>query len=103
MAKHLAAISFCAAFLAGTLLPSVASAQPFAYVPNAGSGTVTVIDISTNTVVATVSVGAYPRGAALGPNGSGEIAPGHRRGSHRERSGRGRSWCAWKRRTSRGD
>ena len=43
---------------------SVASAQ-FAYVANAGSNTVSVINTSTNTVTATVPVGAFPDGVAI--------------------------------------
>jgi YVTN family beta-propeller protein len=51
-------------------LPAVASAAPFGYVPNANSNTVSVIDTTSNSVVATVAVGAYPRGVALSPDGS---------------------------------
>jgi YVTN family beta-propeller protein len=38
-------------------------AAPFAYVTNAGDGTVSVIDTATNTVVATVPVGKDRRGS----------------------------------------
>ena len=43
---------------------------PYAYVANAGSGTVSVINTSTNTVVKTVGVGSDPCGVAITPNGS---------------------------------
>ena len=37
----------------------------YAYVTNYGSGTVSVIDTSTNAVIATVTVGTDPYGVAL--------------------------------------
>ena len=40
-------------------------AAPFAYITNAGSGNVSVIDTATNTVVATVGVGTSPYGVAV--------------------------------------
>src|SRR6266404_8957511 len=40
------------------------------YVPNSASNNVSVIDTSTNTVVATVSVGANPQGVAVNPAGT---------------------------------
>ena len=47
--------------LLGVMLAStLAEAKPFAYVPNSRSGTVSVIDTATNTVVATVPVGSDP-------------------------------------------
>src|SRR5262249_37210455 len=42
----------------------------FAYVTNRGDGTISVIEVATNTVVATASVGETPEGIAVG---SGEI------------------------------
>ena len=45
-------------------------AGPFAYVGNDGSGTVSVIDTSTNAVTATVTVGTQPIGVAITPNGA---------------------------------
>ena len=45
-------------------------AQPFAYVTNFTSATVSVIDIGTNTVVATVPVGSLPRRLAITPDGT---------------------------------
>ncbi|WP_248963600.1 hypothetical protein [Sphaerisporangium perillae] len=46
---------------------TVASAQvqEFAYVANQGSNTVSVIDTTTNTVTATVTVGSPPNSAAV--------------------------------------
>ncbi|MFA5452116.1 MAG: hypothetical protein WC248_00880, partial [Candidatus Methanomethylophilaceae archaeon] len=40
------------------------------YVTNKGAGTVSVIDTSSNTVSATVTVGANPFGAAVNPAGT---------------------------------
>ncbi len=51
-------------FVAQTL-----SASPFAYVANLSDDTVSVIDISTNLVVATVPVGSSPEYIAVTPNG----------------------------------
>ncbi len=50
--------------------PSQATAQSFAYITNASSGNVSVIDTTTNTVVATVTVGDFPHGVAVTPEGS---------------------------------
>ena len=47
-----------------------AYAQPFAYVANRFSSNVSVIDTATNTVVATVAVGANPRSVAVNPAGT---------------------------------
>ncbi len=49
------------------------AAGPFAYIPNAGSNTVSVIDIATNTVVATIPISApanYPSSVAVNPAGT---------------------------------
>ena len=43
------------------------SAAPFAYIANSGSNTVSVIDGATNTVVATLPVGAGPSHVAFAP------------------------------------
>ena len=43
------------------VLPSLALAAPFAYVSNEGSGTVSVIDTSTDAVVDTLQTGGKPR------------------------------------------
>jgi YVTN family beta-propeller protein len=44
--------------------------EPFAYIPNYESNTVSVIDIATNTVVWSISVGAEPWGVAVSPDGT---------------------------------
>ena len=55
----------------GALLgPNPAEAQPFAYVANRDSDTVSVIDTTTNIVVATVGVGRGPFFVAITPDGS---------------------------------
>ena len=41
-----------------------------AYVTNLGSGTVSVIDTDTNTVIATITVGSGPAGVAVSPDGT---------------------------------
>ncbi len=48
----------------------IACAQGRAYVANFGSDTVSVIDTSSNTVVATVNVGTQPYAVAVTPNGT---------------------------------
>ena len=54
-----------AAALAGVLLCAAqAGAAPFAYVPNEKSGTLSVIDTETDTVVRSVPAGQKPRGLA---------------------------------------
>ena len=58
------------------LLAPVAPGQDYAYVTNSGNtgdglnDTVSVIDLATNTVVATVPVGEYPQGVARTPRNS---------------------------------
>jgi YVTN family beta-propeller protein len=51
-----------AAFV-GAFLPAYAA--PFAYVANATTGTVSVVDVATNTVTATIPVGCTPVGLAV--------------------------------------
>src|SRR5215212_7156644 len=46
-----------------------ALAQPFAYVPNEGSGTLTVIDTRDDRVVAEIAAGSKPRGIAISRDG----------------------------------
>lgn len=48
----------------------VASPAPFAYITNTGSDNVSVIEIPTNIVIATVPVGAAPRGVAINASGT---------------------------------
>ena len=52
------------------ILVSIAGAAPFAYIPNSGSNTVSVIDTATHKVTATVPVGIEPSGVAISPDGS---------------------------------
>ncbi|PYU98366.1 MAG: hypothetical protein DMG26_18855, partial [Acidobacteria bacterium] len=52
------------------LFPFALSAQQFAYVANGDSNSVSVIDTSSNTVVATVAVGSIPFGVAITPDGT---------------------------------
>ena len=40
-------------------------AQPRAYATNEGAGTISVIDIATDTVVSTIETGGKPRGLAV--------------------------------------
>jgi len=58
--------------LVGLLMRSTipAAAAPFAYIPNADSNTVSVIDTATNTVTATIPVGESPNGVAVHPAGT---------------------------------
>src|SRR5258708_29243150 len=46
------------------MFPFCALAAPFAYVSNEGSGSISVIDTATDTVVDTLQTGGKPRGAA---------------------------------------
>ena len=64
---------FLIGLVTGVLLPCFVQAAPFAYITNTDSDNVSVIDMATNTVVATVPVGDGPFGVAvdyLGGRGS---------------------------------
>ena len=61
-------LRFCAVIL--SLWVGAAHAAPFAYITNGGSNDVSVIDIATNTVVATVPVGTEPAGIAINSAGT---------------------------------
>jgi len=52
------------------MLVSIASASPFAYITNAQSNSVSVIDTATNKVTATIPVGSNPIGVAINQNGT---------------------------------
>jgi YVTN family beta-propeller protein len=52
------------------LVPSWSAAASYAYVANAGSDSVSVINTASNTVTATVPVGSYPLGVAVNPAGT---------------------------------
>lgn len=47
-----------------------ASAQPFAYVLNSNSGSVSVIDVASKAVVSTIAVGGFPEGMSITPDGA---------------------------------
>jgi YVTN family beta-propeller protein len=49
---------------------SAARAEPFAYVTNVISDNVSVIDIASNIVIATVTVGSFPVDVAITPDGA---------------------------------
>lgn len=49
---------------------SITGAAPFAYITNSGNNSVSVIDISTDIVTATVDVGDTPDGVAVTPDGT---------------------------------
>ncbi|MEK8029773.1 cytochrome b/b6 domain-containing protein [Ideonella sp. DXS29W] len=51
------------------LLAGPAQAAPFAYVPNEGSGTLSVIDVATDQVVAEIAAGKKPRGTVITVDG----------------------------------
>ena len=58
------------AVFAGLLLAACnAFAGPVAYVPNERSGTISMIDTTTDRVVAEIKAGAKPRGIAVSPDG----------------------------------
>jgi len=56
--------------LAFLMLVSIAGAAPFAYITNSDSNDVSVIDTTTNKVMATISVGSSPMGIAISPDGT---------------------------------
>ncbi|MGJ0394223.1 MAG: beta-propeller fold lactonase family protein [Methylocystis sp.] len=68
--KHISRLAGFAIFLFGLSTLTSLRAEPFAYVPNAGSNNVSVIDTATNTVLGTIPVGALPIGVAVAPDGS---------------------------------
>jgi YVTN family beta-propeller protein len=51
-------------------MPEAAYGASFVYVTNAGSGNVSVIDMATNAVITTVTVGLTPEQVAVTPNGA---------------------------------
>jgi YVTN family beta-propeller protein len=53
--------------LLSTVVAAQGASYTFAYVTNKGSGTVSVIDTATTTVVATIGVGSVPEGVAITP------------------------------------
>src|SRR5689334_17725437 len=69
MRRSLYFLNFWMVFLVISLQSS-AYAAPFAYITNASSNTVSVIDTATNLVIATIPVGVGPGGVAVHPDGS---------------------------------
>ena len=69
---RLRSIGALMASLLGLLLLTapVAQAAPFAYITNLVSNSISVIDTASNTVTATVAVGASPIGVAVNPTGT---------------------------------
>ena len=65
--KSMSGVFVCLLFFASF---QVAIAAPFAYITNADSDNVSVLDISTNTVITTIPVGSSPRGVAVSPAGT---------------------------------
>ena len=58
------------AFIVATsLYASAAPAQPYAYVPNEKSGTISVIDTATDRVTGEIKAGDKPRGLAVSHDG----------------------------------
>ena len=55
--------------LAAALVAGAAAAQPFAFVPNEKSGTVSIIDTTKDAVVGEIKAGEKPRGIAVSPDG----------------------------------
>jgi YVTN family beta-propeller protein len=55
----------CALFVVLAMRVSSATAAPFAYIPNAQDGTVSVIDLATSAVISTIPTGANPTGSAV--------------------------------------
>src|SRR5262245_25945163 len=58
------------ALLFGLGVSSTTLAAPFAYIPNANGGNVSVIDVATNTVIATLRVGGNPFCVGVHPAGT---------------------------------
>jgi YVTN family beta-propeller protein len=55
--------------LALALAPLAGAAAPFAYVPNEGSGTLSIIDTASDRVVGDIAVGQKPRGTVVSADG----------------------------------
>ena len=51
-------------------MAGTSSAAPFAYITNEQGSSVSVVDIATNTIVATVPVGTFPFGVAVNSTGT---------------------------------
>lgn len=53
-----------------SVFAAVAAAAPFAYIPNSGTGPISVIDVGTHSIVASVGGASSPLGIALTPDGA---------------------------------
>src|SRR5882757_4581489 len=58
-----------ATLVAASVLTGAAFAQPYAYVPNEKSGTISIIDTATDRVTGEIKAGERPRGLAVSPDG----------------------------------
>jgi YVTN family beta-propeller protein len=58
------------AVIISLIVTSLAHAEPFAYVTNQSSNSVSVIDTATNTVADSIVVGSLPWGVAITPDGA---------------------------------
>ena len=56
--------------LALLLVPALASAQPYTFVTTPATGSLAVIDVTSDTVVGTVPLSGLPTGCAVGPYGA---------------------------------
>src|SRR5256886_13710269 len=68
--QHLSIVLFLLLSMGVGFGTATAQAQTRAYVTNESSNTVSVIDTATNTVVATIPVGAVPAAVAITPDGT---------------------------------
>ena len=68
--QHLATVLLLVISVGLGLGTAATEAQTRAYVTNSQDNTVSVIDTATNTVVATIPVGAVPVGVAITPDGT---------------------------------
>jgi YVTN family beta-propeller protein len=50
--------------------PPIANVGPYAYITNTHSNTISIINTTTNKIIATVNVGEWPYGVAVSPDGS---------------------------------
>ena len=62
-------LRFVLLLICGLQASMAAMGQERAYIPNAGSATVSVIDVATNTVVSTIPVGNGPTSIAAAADG----------------------------------
>jgi len=92
--QHLSIVLFLLLSMGVGFGTATAQAQTRAYVANFGSNTVSVIDIATNTVVATIPVGVAPSGIAITRVPQAPTRRGRRCVS-------GQEWASWFAQTAR--